>query len=92
MVGEHMNDQKIALFTDTGNNTPADVIAAHDIRVAPLRIAFSDGTAYESGVDIDAPQLVARLADDEWEQLREEARKNAAEKRSKRVSDAVNAF
>ena len=35
---------------------------------------------------------VARLADDEWEQLREEARKNAAEKRSKRVSDAVNAF
>lgn len=64
MVGEHMNDQKIALFTDTGTNTPADVIAAHDIRVAPLRIAFSDGTAYESGVDIDAPQLVARLADE----------------------------
>lgn len=55
-----MNSQKIALFTDTGTNTPASVIEAHDIRVAPLLITFSDGT-FQSGVDITAAELVARL-------------------------------
>ena len=40
VVGERMNEQKIALLTDTGTITPAEIIAAHDIRVAPLRIAF----------------------------------------------------
>lgn len=56
-----MNSQKIALFTDTGTNTPASIIAQHDIRVAPLRIAYSDGSTYESGVNITAAQLVERL-------------------------------
>lgn len=56
-----MNSQKIALLTDTGTNTPASVIAQHDIRVAPLRIAYSDGSTYESGVNITAAQLVERL-------------------------------
>lgn len=55
-----MNSQKIALFTDTGTNTPADIIKAYDIRVAPLLITFSDGT-FQSGVDITAAELVARL-------------------------------
>jgi len=55
-----MNSQKIALLTDTGTNTPASFIAEHDIRVAPLRINFSDGT-FESGVNITAAELVARL-------------------------------
>ena len=56
-----MNEQKIALLTDTGTNTPASVIAEHDIRIAPLRINFSDGSTYESGVNINAAQLVERL-------------------------------
>ena len=34
----------------------------------------------------------ARTAADEYEQLREEARKTAVEKRNQRVSDAINAF
>lgn len=55
-----MNSQKIALLTDTGTNTPASILAEHDIRVAPLRINFSDAT-FESGVNITAAQLVARL-------------------------------
>lgn len=56
-----MNSQKIALLTDTGTNTPVEYLERHDIRVAPLRITFSDGTTYESGVDISSEQLVARL-------------------------------
>ena len=36
--------------------------------------------------------LFRSLAADEQEQLREEARKTAAEKRGKRVSDAADAF
>ena len=55
-----MNSQKIALLTDTGTNTPASFLAEHDIRVAPLRINFSDAT-FESGVDITPAELVARL-------------------------------
>ena len=59
-----MNQQRTALLTDTGTNTPAPFISAHDIRVAPLRISFSDGSTYSSGVDISAPQLVERLAEE----------------------------
>ena len=55
-----MNSQKIALLTDTGTNTPASFLAEHDIRVAPLRINFSDAT-FESGVVITPAELVARL-------------------------------
>ncbi|MBP3894162.1 MAG: DegV family protein [Atopobiaceae bacterium] len=56
-----MNSQKIALLTDTGTNTPASFIAEHDIRVAPLRISYSDGSTFDSGVNITAAQLVERL-------------------------------
>lgn len=55
-----MNSQRIALLTDSGTNTPASFAAEHDIRIVPLRIAFADGT-YDSGVDITAAQLAARL-------------------------------
>lgn len=52
------------MLTDTGTNTPASFIAEHDIRVAPLLITYSDGTTYQSGVDITAAQLVARLSEE----------------------------
>ena len=35
---------------------------------------------------------IVRLAADEYEELRKEARKNAAEKRKQKVSDAADAF
>ena len=60
----NMNAQKIALLTDTGTNTPASFIEEHDIRVAPLLITYSDGTTYQSGIDITPAQLVARFAEE----------------------------
>ena len=40
-----MNEQRIAVITDSGTDTPADFVAAHDVRVIPLRINYSDGRA-----------------------------------------------
>ncbi len=57
-----MNEQRIAILTDTGTNTPADFMAAHDIRAVALRINFSDGTSYRSGEDISAQELMVRLS------------------------------
>lgn len=56
-----MNDQRIAVLTDTGSDCPADFLAAHDVRVVPLRINYSDGSSYESGVDITTDEVVARF-------------------------------
>lgn len=57
-----MSNQRIAILTDTGTNTPASFLAEHDIRTVSLRINYSDGTSYRSGVDITAEELVARLS------------------------------
>lgn len=59
-----MNDQRIAIITDSGTDTPADFAAAHDIRVIPLRINYSDGSTYENGVDITAEEVVERFAEE----------------------------
>ena len=59
-----MNAQKIAILTDTGTNTPAEAIERYDIRVVPLRISFSDGRSYDSGIDITAAQLAGQMADE----------------------------
>ena len=59
-----MNEQRIAIITDSGTDTPADFVAAHDIRVLPLRINYSDGSTYENGVDITAQEVVERFAEE----------------------------
>lgn len=59
-----MNNQRIAVITDSGTDTPPDFVAAHDVRVVPLRINYSDGSSYESGVDIAAPTVVERFAEE----------------------------
>ncbi|HBG3383103.1 TPA: DegV family EDD domain-containing protein, partial [Clostridioides difficile] len=41
--------------------TPADFVAAHDVRVIPLRINYSDGSSYENGVDITTEDVVRRF-------------------------------
>ena len=56
-----MNEQRIGVVTDTGTDTPADFCARHDVRVVPLRVNYSDGTTYESGVDITTAQIVRRF-------------------------------
>jgi len=59
--GTALNEQRIAVITDTGTDTPAEFVREHDVRIVPLRIIFSDGATYESGVTITPEELVARL-------------------------------
>lgn len=59
-----MNEQRIAIITDSGTDVPAAFAAAHDIRVVPLRINYSDGSSYESGVDITTEEVVRRFAEE----------------------------
>ncbi|OUO35009.1 DegV family protein [Olsenella sp. An290] len=59
-----MNEQRIAVITDSGTDTPAAFAAAHDVRVVPLRINYSDGSTYENGVDISVREVVERFADE----------------------------
>ena len=56
-----MNQQRICVITDTGTDTPADCCAKHDVRVVPLRVNYSNGSSYESGVDITTDEIVARF-------------------------------
>ena len=56
-----MNEQRIAIITDSGTDVPAAFVAAHDVRVIPLRINYSDGSTYESGVDITPEEVVTRF-------------------------------
>ena len=56
-----MNDQRIAILTDTGTNVPTDFAAAHDVRQVALAINYSDGT-FRSGVDITTDEVIDRFA------------------------------
>lgn len=56
-----MNEQKIAVLTDSGTNTPEDFVRAHDIRVVPLLINYKDGSTYKSGVDITTDEVIKRF-------------------------------
>ena len=59
-----MNDQRIAVLTDSGTDTPADFAREHDVRIVPLLINYQDGSTYRSGEDISCDEVVARLADE----------------------------
>ena len=59
-----MNDQRIAILTDSGTDTPADFVRAHDVRVVPLHINYSDGTSYHSGVDITEREVIERFSEE----------------------------
>lgn len=63
--------------------------------VAPDRyvtVCLEDSSADYETVIMAWDNSVAQLADSEFEELRKEARKTAAEKRNQRVFDAMNAF
>lgn len=55
-----MNDQRIAILTDTGTNVPADFAAAHDVRNVSLVVNYSDGS-FRSGVDITTDEVINRF-------------------------------
>lgn len=57
-----MNNQRIAVITDSGTDTPAEFCHEHDVRVMPLHINYADGTTFQSGVDITADEVTRRLA------------------------------
>ena len=56
-----MNEQRIAILTDSGTNTPEDFVRDHDVRVVPLLINYKDGTTYTSGVDITTEEVIERF-------------------------------
>ena len=59
-----MDTKRIAIITDSGTNVPPDFVAEHNIRITPLRINYSDGSSYESGLTITPAELVARFEEE----------------------------
>lgn len=55
-----MNDQRIAILTDTGTNVPADFAATHDVRNVSLVVNYSDGS-FRSGIDITTDEVIDRF-------------------------------
>ena len=59
-----MNNQRIAVLTDSGTDTPEEFAREHDVRIVPLLINYKDGSTYRSGEDISTNEVVARLKDE----------------------------
>ena len=59
-----MNNQRIAVLTDSGTDTPAEFAREHDVRIVPLLINYKDGSTYRSGEDITTDEVVTRLGDE----------------------------
>lgn len=57
-----MNEQKIAVITDTGTDTPADFAAAHDVRTVALVINYSNGDSFRPGFEINSSEVIDRFA------------------------------
>lgn len=55
-----MNQQKIALLTDSCADIPAHLIKKYDIYVVPLKLIFSDGE-FSDNVDIQPGEVYRRL-------------------------------
>lgn len=67
----------------------------YSFRVTPeryIKLCLDNSTPEYDTVILAADEATLRLAADEQEEVRENARKNAAEKRARRVIDAVDAF
>lgn len=59
-----MNEQKVAVLTDSGCDIPRSVAQQHGIWVLPLRVMYPEKD-YEDGVDID-PEMVYRRFPEEF--------------------------
>lgn len=53
-----MNTQHIAIIADSGTDPGISFIQAHDIRIIPLRINYTDGSSYRSMVDISSAEVI----------------------------------
>jgi len=58
-----MNEQKIAILTDSGSDVPEEVIQKHNIKVIPLKIIFKDGE-YIDKETITAEEVYERLEEE----------------------------
>ena len=56
-----MNNQHIACIVDSGSDVAESFVRAHDIFVVPQRITYSDGSTYESCVNISSSEILTRL-------------------------------
>lgn len=56
-----MGKKRTAILTDSGTNVPEDFAKAHDIRVVPLAINYSDGETFRSGVNITTNEVINRF-------------------------------
>ncbi len=59
-----MNSQRIAIITDSGTDSDAAYCQEHDVRIMHLRIIYSDGRTFESGVDITSTELIDHLKEE----------------------------
>ncbi|MFO8069841.1 MAG: DegV family protein [Alkalibacterium sp.] len=55
-----MNDNKIAILTDSGSDVPQEIKEKYDVKVIPLKIIFSDGE-YIDKVTITAEEVYQRM-------------------------------
>lgn len=59
-----MNVSRIAIICDSGTDVPEAFCSAHDVRVVPLRITYSNGITYRAGVDISTDEVVSRFSEE----------------------------
>ena len=59
-----MNEQRIAIITDSGTDTPADFAAAHDVRTVSLAINYSNGDSFRSGSEITTDEVIDRFTEE----------------------------
>lgn len=55
-----MNDQRIAILTDTGTDVPADFVADHDVREVALMVNYPEGS-YRSVLEISTDEIIRRF-------------------------------
>ncbi len=56
-----MNNERIAVITDSGTDVTSAYAKAHNVHIVPLRICYSDGSTFESGVDIQPADIIKRF-------------------------------
>ena len=56
-----MNNQRIAILTDTGTDVSVDFVQAHDVREVALMLTYADGS-FRSRVDITTDEVIERFA------------------------------
>ncbi|WP_028263355.1 DegV family protein [Atopobium fossor] len=56
-----MSSQRIAILTDSGTDTGAEFAREHNVQIVPLTISYSDGSSFESTINITSADVIARF-------------------------------